>query len=197
MKTKIAVLVLSSVLALGLGAVGQADLSLFPLGATTMVFHVTTEDLSAPQVLELQVIVHADRTYSLRMVTEARGTAEQLSAFGFLFGAMGFMHGAGEGVGLAPLQALMDQRGRLQEGEEYLLPGGGTFTNVVGTTIAGVLSIEGSFVDPRNPNTRTTVAFGLSHPVYTVPRVRVERLRAGRWETVFSMELVEYRFAGG
>jgi len=160
------------------------------------VFTVTTEDLSDPQTLELQVVVHPNHTYTVRMRTEATGTAAQLSGFGFLFGAAGLAYGAGEDVSLSALQVLADQRSRLQEGGEYLLPGGGTFTNVVLVDIAGVRSVEGSYVDPRNRDTRMTVAFGISKPVYTAPRVRVERLRGGAWETVFLMELVSYTFVG-
>ncbi|GAB4304692.1 MAG: hypothetical protein Kow0097_01970 [Candidatus Bipolaricaulota bacterium] len=197
MKTGVVGVTLASVLAAGLGAFGQANLQSFPAGTTTMVFHIVTEDLSEPQLLELHVVGRADGTYTVRMVLEATGTADQMSAFGFVFGAAGFMYGGGQDVGLAALQTLMDQRRRLQEGQEYTLPSGATFTDVSWVTIAGVECVEGSIVDPRNPDSRTTIAFSLSHPVYTVPRVRMERLRDGRWETVFSMELVEYAFVGG
>lgn len=197
MKIGVVGMTVVSVLALGLCALGQADLQSFPAGTTTMVFHIVTEDLSEPQLLELQVIARADGMYTVRMVMEATGTADQMSAFGFVFGAAGLMYGGGQDVGLAALQTLIDQRRRLQEGQEYALPSGGLFTDVTWVTIAGVQCVEGSIVDPRNPDSRTTIAFSLSHPVYTVPRVRLERLRDGHWETVFSMELVEYAFVGG
>lgn len=197
MPIKRGMVVLASLLALGQGAFGQAKLEGFPAGTTTMVFHILTEDLSSPQVLELQVVAHANKTYTMRMVTEATGTAEQMAVFGVLFGAAGLMYGGGQDVSLTALQTLMDQRARLQEGAEYALPGGGTFTSVAVVTIAGVRCVQGTLVDPRNPDSRTTVAFALSHPVYTVPRVRSERLRAGRWVTVFSLELIKYTFGGG
>jgi hypothetical protein len=90
----------------------------------------------------------------------------------------------------------MDQRSRLQEGQEYLLPGGGSFTNIMGVTVAGVWCLQGSLVDPDEPETRTTVAFALSHPVYISPLIRVEELRSGQWVEVFSLELVEYTVTG-
>lgn len=197
MKIKLMVIVPVSALAVGLCAFGQAKLEAFPVGTTTMVFHIVTEDLREPQPLELQVTAHGGGTYTVRMVTEATGTAQQVSAFGFVFGAAGLMYGGGQDVSLAALQTLMDQRSRLQEGAEYALPSGGSFTDVAVVTIAGIRCIAGTIVDPRSPTSRTTVAFSLSHPVYTVPRVRLERLRDGRWETVFAMELIEYTFVGG
>ncbi|HEU68507.1 MAG TPA: hypothetical protein ENN53_04740 [Candidatus Acetothermia bacterium] len=197
MKTGIIGIALVSLLAVGVCAFGQAKLESFPAGTTTMVFHIVAEDLREPQLLELQVIARADGPYTVRMVMEATGTADQMSAFGFLFGAAGLQYGGGQDVSLAALQTLMDQRRRLQEGQEYVLPSGGAFTDVAPVTIAGIQCIAGSIVDPRSPDSRTTVAFSLSHPVYTVPLVRLERLRDGRWETVFSMELVEYTFVGG
>lgn len=186
-----------SMLAAGLCAYGQAKLASFPIGTTTMAFHIVTEELTEPQSLELQVIARADGTYTVRMAMEATGTADQLSAFGFVFGAAGLMYGGGQDVSLAALQTLMDQRRRLQEGQEYALPSGGSFTDVRAVTLAGVHCIAGSIVDPHSPDFRTTVAFSLSHPVYTVPLVRLERMRDGRWETVFSLELVEYTVVGG
>jgi hypothetical protein len=182
--------------AVGLGAVGQARLEAFPPGTTTMTFTVMTDELATPQTLELQVIVHPDGTYTVRMQVEATGTRDQLAGFGFLLGGATLAHGGGEDVSLAALQMLMDQRGRLQPGEEYLLPGGGTLTNVTFVDIAGVHSVQGVFVDPRTRDARTTVAFGVSHPVYSLPRVRVERWRGGAWVTVFWMELVAYAFVG-
>ncbi|HNR24103.1 MAG TPA: hypothetical protein PKG50_01550 [Candidatus Bipolaricaulis anaerobius] len=197
MRIKVSVIALASVLAVGVGALGQAKLESFPQGTTTMAFRIVAEDLGEPQALELQVIAHPDGTYTVRMVLEASGTADQLSAFGFVFGAAGLLYGGGQDVSLAALQTLMDQRTRLQEGQEYALPGGGSFTDVAFVTIAGVQCIEGTIVDPRAPDAKTTVAFSLSHPVYTTPRVFVERRRDGRWQTVFSLELVGYTFVAG
>lgn len=197
MRIKVAAIALASVFAVGGGAFGQAQLESFPQGTTTMTFRIVAEDMSEPQALELQVIAQADGIYTVRMMLEASGTADQLSTFGLVFGAAGLLYGGGQDVSLAALQTLMNQRARLQEGQEYALPGGGSFTNVASVTIAGVRCIEGTIVDPRSPNAKTTVAFSLSHPVYTVPRVLVERRRDGRWETVFSLELVGYTFVAG
>lgn len=193
---KMGVLILVCLAATGLGALGQAKLEAFPAGTTTMTFTVVTEDLPKPQKLELQVIVHTDGTFTVRMVAEATGTGTQLAGFGFLFGGASLAYGSGGDVSLSPLQMLVDQRSRLQAGEEYLLPGGGTFTNVTVVDIAGVRCVEGVYVDPKSRDTRMTVAFGVSKPVYTMPRVRVERLRGGSWQTVFLMELVAYTFVG-
>lgn len=192
MKVQWTTLMLAGLVALSTAAFGQAKLEAFPVGTTTMVYTVVTSELTQPQTLELQVIVHPARTYTVRMVAEASGTADQLSGFGFLFGGAGLAYGGGEDVSLSALQVLVDQRSRLQEGEEYLLPGGGSFANVAIVDIAGVRCVEGSYVDPKNSDTRMTVAFGISQPVYTVPRIRLERFRGGRWETVFHMELIAY-----
>jgi len=192
---RLSMLVLAGLLAAGLGVAGQARLDAFPVGTTTMVFEVVTEELEDPQTLELVVIAYADGTYTVRMMAEATGTGDELSGFGFLFGGASLAYGGGEDVSLSPLQDLVDQRRRLQEGEEYILRGGGTFTDVRTLTIAGVASIEGVYLDPDRPDRRTIVAFGVSEPVYTMPRVRLERQRDGAWQTVFSMELVAYTFA--
>jgi len=63
-------------------------------------------------------------------------------------------------------------------------------------TVAGVWCLQGVLVDPDNPETRTTVAFALSNPVYISPLIRVEELRSGQWVEVFSLELVEYTVTG-
>ncbi len=191
---RLSLLVLAGLLAAGLGAAGQARLDAFPVGTTTMVFEVVTEELGEAQSLELVVIAYADGTYTVRMMAEATGTGDELSGFGFLFGGASLAYGGGD-VSLSPLQDLMDQRRRLQEGEVYILRGGGTFTDVKAVSIAGVASIEGVYLDPGSPNRRTIVAFGVSKPVYTMPRVRLERQQDGAWETVFSMQLVTYTFA--
>jgi hypothetical protein len=177
-------------------AFAQADLDTFPVGTTRMVYNIRTEDMGQAQALELTVVSQGGGLYTVRMSTEATGTKDQLEAFGFIFGATHVSSGSGQDVSYSSLQALMDQRSRLQEGQEYLLPGGGSFTNIMGVTVAGVWCLQGSLVDPDEPETRTTVAFALSHPVYISPLIRVEELRSGQWVEVFSLELVEYTVTG-
>ncbi|MEW5825727.1 MAG: hypothetical protein AB1778_02765 [Candidatus Bipolaricaulota bacterium] len=194
---KISVLVgLIVVLGLAAAALGQADLNAFPTGVTRMVYSIRTEDVEQPQPLELTVTAHGDGTYTVRMVTEGTGTEDELEAFGFIFGATRVSSGSGDDVSYSSLQALMDQRSRLQEGQEYLLPGGGSFVEITGVTVAGVWSLQGVLIDPDSPETRTTVAFALSHPVYISPLIRVEEERDGQWVPVFSLELVEYTVSG-
>ncbi len=180
----------------GLSALGQADLGAFPIGTTKMVYSIWTEDVAQPQPLELTVTAHAGETFTVRMVTEGTGTEDELEAFGFIFGATRVSSGSGDEVSYSSLQALMDQRSRLQEGQEYLLPGGGSFTDIVGATIAGVWCLQGALVNPDEPDIRTTVAFALSHPVYISPLIRVEERRSGQWVPVFLLELVEYTVSG-
>ncbi len=185
------------VLTLSLGALAQADLDAFPIGTTTMVYNVTAEDMSEPQVLELDVIARESGEYTVKMYTESTGTEDQLSGFGFIFGATSVAYGGEHDVNYSSLQALINQRSRLQEGQEYLLPGGTEFTDIVGVTIAGVFALEGMFIDPDQEDTRMTVAFGLSQPVFISPRVVSEELRDGEWVEVFRLELVEYTFTEG
>lgn len=192
-----------SLLMLGLVAIGsvvfaQADLDVFPIGTTTMVYNIVTEELDEPQILELVVTAHGDDRYTVRMLAEATGTEDELaSGFGFIFGATTVSSGAGHDVSYSSLQALMDQRDRLQEGQDYLLPGGGVFTEIVGATIAGVWCLEGSFVDPDEEDVRMTVAFALSNPTYISPRILVEELRDGKWVETFGLELIEYTVTEG
>jgi len=177
-------------------AFAQADLDTFPIGTTRMVYNIRTEDMGQAQALELSVTAFAGGTFTVRMVTEGTGTKDEMEAFGFIFGATHVSSGSGQNVSYSSLQALMDQRSRLQEGQAYLLPGGGSFTNIVGATLAGVWCLQGSLIDPDAPDTRTTVAFALSHPVYISPLIRVEELRSGQWVEVFSLELIEYTVSG-
>lgn len=189
---------ISVLMAISLGLIGyaQADLSAFPIGTTTMRYEVTAEDLTE-QSLELAVFARGGDEYTVRMSTEATGSSDQLGGFGFIFGATSVAYGGEYDVSYTSLQALIDQRSRLEEGQEYLLPGGASFTDIVGVDIAGVFSLEGSFVSPDDPNDRMTVAFGLSHPVFISPRVVSEEFRNGEWVEVFRIELVEYVFSEG
>jgi len=186
-------MVVLAMAAFGFTTMAQADIDLFPVGTTTMVYSITTEDLTEPQSLELTVTVHEDQLYTVRMTTEQTGTEDELATgFGFLFGATQVASGSGHDVSYNSLDALMDQRSRLTEGQDYLLPGGGVFTEIEGVTIAGVWCLEGKLIDENDPNERLTVAFALTHPVYISPRILAEELREGEWVEVFKLELVEY-----
>ncbi len=196
MKRIAGLLCVAAVFALAGSAFAQADLGVFPIGTTKMVYNIRTEDMGQAQPLELSVTAHGDGTFTVRMVTESTGTKDQLAAFGFIFGATHVSSGSGQNVSYSSLQALMDQRSRLQEGQEYLLPGGGSFTSIAGVTVAGVWCLQGTLVDPNEPDMRTTVAFALSNPVYISPLIRVEELRSGQWVETFSLELVEYTVTG-
>jgi hypothetical protein len=200
MKRIVRLMVGLMVLSVGLGIVGfaQSDLDAFPLGTTKMVYNVTSEDMTEPQILELVVTAHDDGRYTVRMMTEQTGDEDELATgFGFMFGAATVSSGGGHDVSYTSLQALMDQRSRLQEGQDYLLPAGGMFTNIIGVTIADVWCLEGTFSDPDEPETRMTVAFALTNPVYISPRIRAEELRDGEWVETFALELVEYTVTEG
>ena len=184
-------------LLLSVVAAAQNDLEDFPLGTTKMVYHVTAEDVSEPQVLELVVTAHEDGRYTVRMVTEQTGDEDELATgFGFIFGATRVSSGGGHDVSYTSLQALLDQRSRLQEGAEYQLPGG-VFTDIAGVTIAGIWCLEGTLLDEDDPDARMTVAFALTNPVYISPRIRAEELRGGEWVETFALELIEYTVTEG
>ena len=198
MKRIVSLMVGLMVLSVGFGAIGQSDLDVFPTGTTKMVYNITSEEMSEPQILELVVTSYGDDRYTIRMVTEQTGAEDELATgFGFIFGAATVSSGAGHDVSYTSLQALMDQRSRLQEGQDYLLPGGGVFTDIVGVTISGVWCLQGTFSDPDEPGTRMTVAFALTHPVYISPRIRAEELQDGEWVETFVIELVDYTFTEG
>jgi len=178
-------------------AFAQAGLDGFPVGTTTMVYSVSSEGIREPQTLELVVAVHGDDLYTVRMTTEATGSAEELAAgFGFIFGAASVSSGGGRDVNYSSIQALIDQRNRLQAGEDYVLPGA-DFVDVAAVTIAGVDCLEGTIVDSDHPDSRTTIAFALTDPVYISPRIVVEELRDGEWVETFRMELVGYGYEAG
>jgi len=193
MKRWIGVLAVLVVVGAGWAGLAQSDLDQFPLGTTKMIYHVRSEEMSEPQILELVVTSHEDGRYTVRMVTEQTGDEDELATgFGFLFGAATVSSGTGHDVSYTSLEALMDQRSRLQEGQDYMLPSGGVFTSIVGVTIADVWCLEGTLQDEDEPDERLTVAFALTHPVYISPRIRAEELRDGAWVEAFSLELVEY-----
>ena len=198
MKRTIGVLAGLGMLLAGVGAVAQSDLDIFPLGTTTMVYNVISEDVSEKQILELVVTSYGDDRYTVRMVTEQTGNEDELATgFGFMFGAASVSSGGGHDADYSSLTALMDQRDRLQEGQDYLLPGGGSFENIVGVTIAGIWCLQGSFIDTDDENVRMTVAFALTNPVYISPLIRAEELRDGEWVETFALELVEYTVVEG
>jgi len=192
---RVAVAVLTSILAIvgaELLAVGQVDLSEFPIGSTRMVYAVRSEDLSEPQTMELTVTAYGDDQYKVRMVTESIGNEDELATgFGFIFGSASVSSGTGQDADYSSLQALMDQRQRLQEGQNYALPGA-DFVDIIGVEIAGVWCLEGTIVDDDDPDNRMSVAFALTNPVYISPRIRVLELQDGEWVETFALELVEY-----
>lgn len=192
MKKTFGLMAILTLIAIGSTALGQSDLGVFPPGKTTMVYTVTSEESSEPLILEFFVVAHEGDRYTLSMRSEQTGTSDELKGFGFIFGAASVSSGSGDSVDYSSLQALMDQRDRLQEGQNYLLPGGVEFTDIVGTTIAGVWCLEGSYIDPGDKKTRVTVAFALANPTYISPRIRTEELRGGQWVVTFQIELTEY-----
>lgn len=198
MKRTIGVLAGLGLLFAGIGAVAQSDIDVFPLGTTTMIYSVTSEDMTGSQTLELVVTSYGDDRYTVRMVTEQTGNEDELATgFGFMFGAASVSSGGGHDADYSSLTALMDQRDRLQEGQDYLLPGGGSFEGIVGVTIADVWCLEGSYIDADDENVRMTVAFALTNPVYISPRIVAEELRDGTWVETFRLELVEYTVVEG
>ena len=193
MKRITSLIVGMGILVFGFGVLGQSDLDVFPTGTTTMTYHVTSEDMSDPQILELVVTAHEDGRYTVRMVTEQTGSEDELATgFGFIFGAARVSSGGGHDVSYTSLEALMDQRSRLQEGQTYVLGASADFTNVISVEIAGVWCFEGVIIDQDEPDVRMTVAVALTSPVYISPRIRAEELRDGEWVETFALELVEY-----
>jgi len=159
-----------------------------------MVYRIATDEMDTPQSLGFTLVSRGSDDYTLSMSIEASGTADQLAGFGFLFTGAQMSYAGGENVSYSPLQALMEQRSHLQAGNDYILPGGGSFKDITLVEIAGVQCLQGSFVDPSNTDTRTTMAFSISDPVYMFPFVRVEELSDGQWVTKLQMELTQYTF---
>lgn len=184
---------LSAVMMLTLGLYGQNELADFPRGTTSMVYEMRTEEVAAPQYLSLTVTGLEDGRYQLRMTAESTGTPEELSLFGFLFGMTTFRSGRSD-VSIDPLAALIARREHLAEGEEYLLPGGGTFATTAVVEIASVRCLQGTYTSPDEPDTRMTLAFSLSEPVFISPLVHVEKKQEGVWVMTFSLELTKYTF---
>ena len=179
------------------------ELKLLKLNARFMrheVYMRLVENLCRDQVLTQLpfACLDEDGRYTVRMVTEQTGDEDELATgFGFIFGASRVSSGGGHDVSYTSLEALMDQRDRLQEGQDYLLPSGGLFTEIVAATIAGVFCLEGTLENPDEPDTRMTIAFALTHPVYISPLIRAEELRDGEWVETFALELIEYTVTEG
>ncbi len=190
----VVLLVLFGLLGVVLSVSGQVDLAAFPTGTTKMVYRIVSGEMQAPQSLEVTVVSHGDGQYTLGMFVEASGSKSQLSSFGLLFGGASMLYGSGGDVSSSSLQAVMGQRSRLEEGQEYLLPDGVTFGGIVSVEIAGVRCLEGSFIDPAQEDTLIRIAFELSHPVYMFPRTIIENRYDEEWVEVLKMELSEYTF---
>ena len=181
-------------LLLSVVAVAQNDLEDFPLGTTKMSYEIKTDELDTPQILELTVEGYEDGQYRLSLFTEATGMPDQLSAFGFLLGSAAVRAGELD-VSYNPLHALIEGRENLEPGQEYILAGDRSFTDLQAVEIASVHCLQGVLVDPSEPDSRMTVAFALTFPVFAPPLIRIdERQDDGTWVTTFSMALTEYAF---
>jgi len=198
MKRIIGLLAGISIAVISLGTLAQSELDVFPVGTTTMRYSVTAEDMSESQILELTVTAYGDDRYTVRMVTEQTGNEDELgTGFGFIFGSARVSSGGGHDADYSSLNALMDQRNHLQEGQDYLLPGGSAFKEIEGVTIAGVWCLQGTLLDEDDESSKMTIAFALSHPVYISPRIVAAEFRDGAWVETFRMELVEYTYVEG
>jgi len=194
MKRIVGLIIIMGLAGICVSSYAQSDLDAFPIGTTEMVYRIATDEMDTPQSLGFTLVSRGSDDYTLSMSIEASGTADQLAGFGFLFTGAQMSYAGGENVSYSPLQALMEQRSHLQAGNDYILPGGGSFKDITLVEIAGVQCLQGSFVDPSNTDTRTTMAFSISDPVYMFPFVRVEELSDGQWVTKLQMELTIYTF---
>lgn len=170
---------------------GQNDLSDFPVGTTDMTYRIQTDELTDPQTLALTVTGLSDGRYRIRMTAESTGTPDQLNLFGFLFG-MTTVRSGGTDIDFGPISALLAHRTDLTVGEDYILPGGGTFHAEKNEDISGITCLIGTYTDPDHPDTRTTLAFSLEKPVFISPLIKVEEKKGGKWATTFLLELTSY-----
>ena len=175
------------------GTYAQTALTDFPVGTTTMAYRITTDKLTTPQTLILEVTGLGNGRYHLKMITEATGTPDELGVFGFLFGATSVSSGMAN-VDFGPISALLAHRADLTAGEDYILPGGGTFHAGKDENIGGIPCLSGVYTDPAHPNTHTTLAFSLQKPVFVSPLIKVEEKHADTWLTTFLLELTAYTF---
>jgi len=178
------------------GGVGfaQSEVKDFPVGTTTMVYELKTEDVAAPETITLIVAGSSDGTYRLKLTIDASGTPDELKVFGLLFGMTQTATG-GASVSFDPLAALIEHPERLSAGDEYQLTGGATFTGTTMVTIATLPCLQGSYVNPKQPDARITIALSLLRPVFISPYIREEELRDGQWVETFSLKLTEYTVA--
>lgn len=186
------IMVLAVLAGTSLAGVAQHSIEDFPLGTTRMIYEIRSDEYNEPVTLALTIEVREDETYRMTMSVGAEGTADQLEGFGFMFLGAGVSTSSGEDISYSALEALFDRSELLEEGENYILPQGGSFNDIVSVEIASVWCLEGVLADPGNPDVRTTVAFALTYPVYSSPRLTVQERVNGEWTTTFSMELTEY-----
>ena len=194
MKRIVSLIMIIGLVGISISTYAQSDLDVFPVGTTQMVYQITTEKMDSPQSLGFTIVSRGNDDYTVSMNIEASGTADQLRGFGFLFTGAQMSYAGGENVSYSPLQALMEQRSHLQAGNDYILPGGGSFKDIENVEISGVQCLQGEFIDPANADTKTTMAFSISDPVYMFPLVHVEESRDGKWVTKLQMELTTYSF---
>lgn len=195
-RCKVALLAVSVVILAFGAAYGQNELSDFPVGTTEMTYRITTADLPDPQTLELTVTGLPDGRYRVRMTAESTGTPDQLSLFGFMFG-MTTVRSGGTDIDFGPISALLSHRDVLAVGEDYVLPGGGSFHATAEQDIAGIPCLIGTYTDPDHPNTRTTLAFSREKPVFIAPLIKVEERHGSGWEVTFLLELTSYSVTEG
>ena len=194
MRKPMMIVLFAALAAISVAGLAQQSIEDFPLGTTAMVYEIVSGEYVEPVTLALTIEVLEDEIYRMNMSIGAEGTADQLGGFGFMFLGAGVSTGGGEDISYSALEALFDRSELLEEGEDYILPQGGSFTEIVAVEIASVWCLEGVLVDPDNSDVRTTVAFALTYPVYSSPRLTVQERVDGEWATTFKMELVEYVF---
>ncbi len=189
--SKIVLVIAAILLATATSSWGQAELDEFPLGTTTMVYRIVSEEIEEPQYLRITVIGLEDGRFQLIITQEAIGTPEELAFFGLLGGMM-MLHADRREVDFTPLLFLMERRELLVVGEEFLLIGGGRFIVDKHIEIAGIETIQGILFNPRLPTERIVAAFSLRAPVFLFPRLRVEELIDDEWIPLFEVELIKY-----
>lgn len=160
----------------------------YPGGATHAVYQIVDQKLSNPLRLGFDVRPAAGDQLTVTTTNEITASRAELDV------------GVFEGVAAAQLavndpavQALLGQQ--LQLGVTYVLPGGARFSTEQRTTIAGVPVIQGTLTDPQKPDQRTRLAFAEGEATLTLPfppLIKTEKLQDGRYQAIFSQELVEF-----
>ncbi len=64
----------------GVAGLGQSEVKDFPVGTTTMVYELKTEDVAAPETITLTVVGSGDGTYRLTLTLDASGTPDENDA---------------------------------------------------------------------------------------------------------------------